>query len=135
MNDKVSRVYKCALRVLLNDYASSFEGLLDRNEEVTIHDKKLQKFMLEVCRCMTSGNPSFLWEFLKKVIPYSLRINNLLQLPNMRTKKYGNKSLSFRGSIIWNQLPYQYKAAKTDHKFKMKIKSWKGFECTCRICI
>ena len=24
--------------------------------------------------------------------------------------------------IIWNQLPDQYKAAKTDNKFKMKIK-------------
>ena len=71
---------------------------------------------------MTSGNPSSLWEFFnKKALPYSLRINNFLQLPNTRTKKYGNESLSFRGSILWNQLPDQYKAAKTDHEFKMKI--------------
>jgi len=80
--------------------------------------------------------PSFLFEFFnKKVLPYSLRINNLFQLPNTRTKKYGNESLSFRGSIIWNQLPDQYKAAKTDNEFKMKLKSRKGFECTYRICI
>ena len=79
--------------------------------------------MLEVYRCMTSGNPSFLREFFnKKVLPYNLRINNLLQLPNTRTKKYGNESLSFRGSIIWNQLPDQYKAAKTDNEFKMTLK-------------
>ena len=85
--DKVNSVHKRALRVLLNDYTSSFEMLLHRNEEVTIHDKNLQKLMLEVYRCMTSGNPSFLWEFFnKKVLPYSLRINNLLQLPNTRTK-------------------------------------------------
>ena len=71
----------------------------------------------------------------QKVLPYSLRINNFLQLPNTRTKKYGNESLSFRGSIIWNQLPDQCKAAKTDNEFKMKIKSWKGLQCTCRICI
>ena len=136
MNDKVNSVHKRALRVLLNDYTSSFEELLHRNEEETIHDKNLQKLMLEVYKCMTSGNPSFLWEFFnKKVFPYSLRIHNLLQLRNARTKKYGNESLSFRGSIIWNQLPGQYKAAKTDHEFKMKIKSWKGFECTCHICI
>ena len=64
-----------------------------------------------------------------------LRINNLLQLPNTRTKKYGKESISLGGSIIWNQLPNQYKAAKTDNEFKMKIKSWKGFECTCRIFI
>ena len=38
-------------------------------------------------------------------------------------------------NLDWNQLPDQYKAAKTGHEFKMKVKSWKGFECTCRICI
>ena len=135
-NDKVNSVHKQALRALLHDYTSSFEELLHRNEEVTVHEKNLQKLMLEVYRCMTSGKPSFLLEFFnKKVLPYSLRVNNLLQLPNTRTKKYRNESLSFRGSIIWNQLPNQYKAAKTDHEFKMKIKRWKGFECTCRICI
>ena len=135
-NHEVYSVHKRALRVLLNDYTSSFEELLHRNEEVTIHDKNLPKLILEVYRCMTLGNLSFLWEFFnKKVLPYSLRINNLLQLPSTRTKKHGSESLSFRGSIIWNQLPDQYKAAKTDHKVKMKIKSWKGFECTCRICI
>ena len=56
----------------------------------------------------------------QKVLSYSLHVN---------------ESLSFKGSIILNQLPDQYKAAKTDHEFKMKIKCWKGFECTCRICI
>ena len=123
-NDKVKSVHKHALIVLLNDYTSSFEELLHRNEKVTIHDKNLQKFMLEVYRCRALGNPSFLWEFFyKKVLPYSLRLNNLLQLPNTRTKRYGNESLSFRGSIIRNQLPDQYKVAETDNEFKIKIKS------------
>ena len=81
------------------------------------------------------SEPLLLWEFFnKKVLPYSLRINNLLQLPSTRTKKYGSESLPFRGSIIWNKLPDQYKAAKTDNEFKMKIKSWKGSECNCHIC-
>ena len=53
MNDKVNSFHKRALRVLLNDYASSFEELLHRNEEVTIHDKNLQKLMLHLYRCMT----------------------------------------------------------------------------------
>ena len=89
-NDKVNSVHKRALRVLLNEYTSSFEELLHRKEEVTIHDKNLQKLILEVYRCMTSANPSFLWEFFnKKVLPYSLRVNNLLQLPSTRTKSMG----------------------------------------------
>ena len=38
-NGKVNSVHKRALGVLLNDYTSSFEELLHRNEEVTIHEK------------------------------------------------------------------------------------------------
>ena len=121
-NDKVNSVHKRALRGLLNDYTSSFEELLHRKEEVTVHEKNFQKLMLEVYRCMTSGNPSSLREiFSKKCFHIA--------------KRYGNELLSFRGSIIWNLLPDQYKAAKTDNEVKMKIKSLKGFECTCRICI
>ena len=89
-NDKFNSVHKRALRVLLNYYTSSFEELLHRKEEVTIHDKNLQKLILEVYRCMTSANPSFLWEFFNKnELPYSLRINNLLQLPSTKTKSMG----------------------------------------------
>ena len=35
----------------------------------------------------------------------------------------------------WFSLPrHDYKATKTDSEFKMKIKSWKGFEFTRHIC-
>ena len=135
-NEEVNRVHKRGLRVLLNDFDSTFEELLHRNEEVIIHVKNLQKLMLEVYKCITSGNPSFLWEFFnRKMLPYSLRINDPLQLPKLRTRRYGNESLSFWGSMVWNRLPDIYKAAKSCDEFKMKIKSWKGSGCNCRICM
>ena len=64
-----------------------------------------------------------------------LRIKILRRLPNTRTNRYGTVSLSFRVSIIWNQIPDQYKAAKTDNIIKMKIKSFKGLKCNYCICI
>ena len=45
---EVNCVHKRALRVLLNDFTSSFEELLHRKEEVIIHEENLQKLMLEV---------------------------------------------------------------------------------------
>ena len=76
-SDMANRVHKRALRVLLSDYDSSIEELLHKNEEVTIHEKNLQKLMLEVYRYVTSGDPSFLWElFNRKTLPYTLRIKN-----------------------------------------------------------
>ena len=135
-NDEVNKVHKRAWRVLLNDYDSSFEELSQRYKEVTVHIKNLQKLMQEVNKCITSGNPSFPREFFnRRVLPYNLRINNLLQLPKTRKNKYGNESLSFRGSIVWDRLPDRYEAAKSDNVFKMKIRSWKGSGCNCRICI
>ena len=105
-NEEVNRVLKRALTVLLRDFDSTFEDLLHRNMEVTIHVKNLQKLMLEVYKCITSGNPSFLWDFFnRKMLPYSLRINDLLQLPKTRTSRYGNESLSLWGSMVWNRLP------------------------------
>ena len=58
-------------RPLLNDFDSTFEELLHRNEEVTIHVENLQKLMLEVYKCTTSGNPSFLWESFNRPFSYS----------------------------------------------------------------
>ena len=42
-NEEVNRFHKRALRVLLNDYDSTFEELLHRNVEVAIHVKKIAK--------------------------------------------------------------------------------------------
>ena len=135
-NEEVNRVHKRSLRVLLNDFDSTFEELLHRNDEVSIHVQNVQKLMLEVYKCITSGNPSFLWEFFnRKMLPYNLRINDLLQLPKTRTSRYGNGSLSFWGSMVWNRLPDIYKAAKSCDEFKMKIRSWRGSGCNCRTCI
>ena len=89
--------------MLLKNYDSSVEEFLHGNKEATIPTKPLQKPLLKVHRCVTSGNLSCLREFFNiKVLQNNLRINNLLQLPKARTAKYGNKSLSFKGSRVWN---------------------------------
>ena len=60
-NNDLNRTHKRALRILLNDYTSTFNELLHRGNECTIHQKNLQKLMLEVYNSLTQQNPSFLW--------------------------------------------------------------------------
>ena len=104
-NNDLNRTHKRALRILLNDYTSTFNELLHRVNECTIHQKNLQKLMLEVYNSLTQQNPSFLWDmFHEKDNKYNLRSKNLLMLPPTKTTTYGNDSLSFRGSILWNSL-------------------------------
>ena len=46
-NKEINRVHKRALRISLKDFDASFDDLLIRNEEKTVHVQNLQKLMIE----------------------------------------------------------------------------------------
>ena len=58
-NEEVNRVHKGALRVLLNDYDSTFEELLHRNEEVTIHVKICKNLCYRYTNVLPLATPLF----------------------------------------------------------------------------
>ena len=98
-NNRVNQLHKCALRGLRNNYTATFEDLLEKSEEVTVHCSNLQKLMIELYECTNYIGPAVFTEFFtSKEISYDLRIKNLLQIPKAKTS-YGQSSLSFRGSI------------------------------------
>ena len=69
--------------------------------------------------------------------PYEFRSGNRrLILPNVgKTQTHGLNSLVFRGSLLWNCLPPDLKTADSSKLFKVKLNSWSGEICTCKICI
>ena len=112
-----------------------FETLLTRSGSFCIHARNLQKLMTEIYKSMNQLNPSLVWEFHeKKHVTYDLRIKNLCKLPQIKTQGYGQESLSFRGSFLWNTLDDTIKNQPTLTAFKKRIKDWAGDKCTCKIC-
>ena len=100
-NHKINHTHKRTLRLLHNDYNSSFNTLLEKSDTVTIHVKNLQKLMLEMYRSMSNLNPSYIRHLHeRKEIKYDLRAKHLCKLPITRTIKFGMESLSFRGSLL-----------------------------------
>ena len=72
----------------------------------------LQKLMIEMYECTDYISPVVSTEFFTtKEISYDLRIKNLLQIPKVKTSSYGQSSLSFRGSMLWNTLSDKIKSA------------------------
>ena len=105
-NKEINRVHKRALRALLGDYESTFEGLFTKNNEIAIHTKNLQKLITEIYKSLNHENPSFMGEFfVQRELTYDLRIKNTLQIPPAKTISFGINSLAFRGSILWNAMP------------------------------
>ena len=85
-NREINRIHKRALRILFNFYEASFEELLQRNNEQTVHTKNLHKLMTEVYKSLNRQNPAFMLDlFIRKEVTYNLRVKDLLQLPTART--------------------------------------------------
>ena len=123
-NNRINQLHKRALRVLQNDYTATFEDLLEKSEEVTVHCSNLQKLMIEIYECTNYIGPSVLTEFFTtKEISYDLRIKNLPQIPKVKTSSYGQSSLLFRGSILWNTLSDSIKSAQNIKGFKTMIRN------------
>ena len=61
-NKQIDRTHKRALRILYNDYDSSFQSLLRRSNSYTIHVKNLQKLMTEIYKSLNNMNPSIVLE-------------------------------------------------------------------------
>ena len=134
-NHKINSTHKRALRILHNDYDSSLDKLLKRNDTVAIHIKNLQNLMLEIYKSMNHLNPSYIWHLHeRKETQYDLRTKHLCKLPITNTIKFGMESLSFRGSLLWNSLNDEIKELPTVASFKTKIKTWMGTKCNCKIC-
>ena len=47
-NNRINQLHKRALRVLHNDYTATFEDLLEKSKDVTVHCSNLQKLMIEI---------------------------------------------------------------------------------------
>ena len=134
-NREISRIHKRALRILFTDYEASFEELLQRNNEQTVHTKNLHKLMTEVYKSLNLQNPAFMLDlFIRKEVTYNLRVKDLLQLPTARTVLNGLNSIFFRGSILWNAISDEIKSSQSIASFKRKIKSSNGDDCNCNIC-
>ena len=70
----INNAHKRALRVVYLDFRSSFETLLSKDKEVSIHVRNLQRLMLEIYNSINSLNPIIMRNiFLTKPCKYNLR--------------------------------------------------------------
>ena len=133
--DKILKIHKRTLQIVYDIYDESYENLLNRSDDISIHQKHLRYLGIKVCKPLTKLNPGFMWNFFERNhIPYNLRRGDLLLLPPAKSIRYGVNSLAFRGSLLWNNLPPQVKESQTLEEFKNRIKNLRSIHCTCTVC-
>ena len=70
----------------------------------------------------------------RKERKYQFRYTNILEIPSVRTTKYGKNSFAYAASVLWNSFPNKYRQETSFSHFKSMISNWNGVECECIAC-
>ena len=113
MHNKINKIHERALRIAFKDMSSKFEDLLMTAASVAIHQRNLQLLTTEIYKTKHDLNPKFMDEiFVERNISHSLRGNNHLSVPILRTNAYGLKAIRYTAHKLWQSLPLEIKASQ-----------------------
>ena len=135
INNKINRLQENVLRIVYNNFKTSFENLLKRAGTVSIHVKNLKKIATEKFKISKNFSlPLVSKLFHQKVNYYDLRNPYEFSIPNVNSVFHGQGSISYLGTLIWQLVPSEFKDLNTVSAFKATIRKWKPSNCPCRLC-
>ena len=133
---KLEKIHKQALRVVLNDYSSSYRNLLDRVSKPTLYVSRLKAIAIEAYKCKANENADYINVIVNPVIkPYNLRGGPRAKQPKVNTTSCGLHSFTYQVAKLWNEMPSYIKEATSLHNFKSLLSKWAGPECHCGSCV
>ena len=135
-NTKINRLHERALRLVYNDFQSTFKELLDRDKSFSIHHQNIQTLAIEIYKFLHGlSNSNFKDFIVLKNNNYSMRSKYELAVPLVNTVLKGKNSLRYFGPVIWNSIPIDIRCQDNFNLFKSKIRQWKPENCQCRLCL
>ena len=130
LNAKINHIHERALRIIYNDYTSSFENLLRSDKSLTVHQRNIQLVAIEMFKVKKGLNPKIIQDLFREN-PFR---ENTFQRPRVYYER-GKNSLSVFGPIVWNtMLPEHIKKCESLVDFKKSIKTWIPNNCVCKLC-
>ena len=96
MNQKMNHIRERARRMVYEDYLTSFEDLLIKDESVSIHRRNIQKIATIMFKVKNNMCPEFVKSLFCQITPRS-RSNAIYYRPNVNTVCDGEQSLRWFG--------------------------------------
>ena len=132
---KMQKIHHKTLRVIYQSDESN-ENLLNLANSVSIRQRHLRILVTEIFKSVPKTNPKFMWSyFSSKNLSDNLRKAPSLSLTSAKSTMYGENSVHFKCTFIWNNLPYFVKSSASVCEFKRNLKSLGSINCSCLISI
>ena len=135
LNNKINKLQERSLRIVYEDYTSSFDNLLKKDKNKTIHQKNIEKLAIQMYKIKNNIAPKIVSDlFPVNNNYYSLRRNPDFLLSRPKTVSKGTEAIRYLGPKIWHDLPEDIKLTESLSEFKSKIKAKSDHKCPCRLC-
>ena len=131
--NKTASIQKRALRMLFNNYATTYDSLLAKANKPSTEIKRYWTLALEIFKTLNDLNPTYMQD-LFYLRSSSARRPNDIAVVRTNTNTYGTKSLRSLGPQIWNSLPEHIKTETSLAHFRSMINTWFGKERLWNLC-
>ena len=131
--NKILKIYYRVHQAFYSEYHKSYEELLQINEDISIHQKHLR--ILEVRKSIKYFKTEFICYFSNtNSVPFNLGKGRTLLIQLAKYVNFVTKLITFRRSLLLNNLPSRLKNSQTIKDFKFELKNLGKIHCTCTIC-
>ena len=86
-NNKINKLHERALRLVYDDYESSFDVLLNKNKSFSIHHQNIQKLIIEFYKSLNKPSPGNFFDSLFTSKPRQDPLQNDLLVPCVKTDR------------------------------------------------
>ena len=131
-NNKINKLHERALRLVYDDYESSFDVLLNKNKSFSIHHQNIQKLLIEVFKSLNKPSPGNFFDSLLTSKRRQDPLQNDLFVPSLKTVTKGKDSAEHLGAVTWNSIPSHIRQQDSLKKLCDLIKKWKP-DCKCKL--
>ena len=136
VNSKINHLQERSSRIVYNDYITSFEDLLKKDNSFKIHHKNIQSLAIDFFIVEKGISYPILCDiFPPRSIDYNLRSQTDFSVSFVNTTHFGLNSLRYFASKVWNMVSLELKNLNDVKSFKSKIRKCELMQCECTLCL
>ena len=132
----MEKIQERALRFIYNDYVLNYEELLEKTKMPSLKVRRLRSIAIETFKIIHKESPIYLHDLVNiKKHNYSFRYENTVDVPSVKTTRYGLKSFRYFSPKLWNELPNHIRLEQNLNQFSKLLNTWNGGSCHCSACV